>query len=292
MDVSVLCVPYDSGQRGMRMGAGPLRLLDLGLAADLQHAGHRVSITEVTLPRGLPEIAAAFTLAREVADAVRAAAARGDFPLVLSGNCNSCLGTVTGLRVLRSDESADLGVLWCDAHADFNTPETTISGFLDGMALATLVGDCWAPLAASIRGFQAQPTESVVLYGSRALDARERDRLDERGILVIEAGAEPPIFRAMAEERWRAVDGLYVHVDLDVLDPSAGRANAFAAPGGASLSELLGRLTEASALRPIRAAALTAYDPAADEDGRAGDAARTVVAHVVALAARAGRSAT
>lgn len=292
MDVTVLCVPYDSGLHGVRMGAGPLRLLELGLADRLEQAGHRVTIDEARLPHPSPEIAAAFALARWVAARVDAAASRGSFPLVLSGNCNATLGAVSGLRGMRGGQSAAPGVLWCDAHADFNTPETSVSGFLDGMALATLVGDCWMPLARTLPGFHPQPAGTVVLFGTRDIDATERERLDRRNIPIVPADAQPTSLRAIASARWKALDGLHVHVDLDVLDPSAGRANTFAAPGGASLPHLLDMLTAASEQQPFRCATLSAYDPLADADGRAGEAALDIATHVLALAMQAGGSAS
>ena len=68
------------------------------------------------------------------------------FPLVLAGNCNAAVGVVAGL-------GPGAAVLWCDAHADFNTPETTTGGFLDGMGLATVTGRCWTSMAARVPGF-------------------------------------------------------------------------------------------------------------------------------------------
>jgi arginase len=141
--VDLLSIPYDSGMRGARMGAGPDALLAAGLASRLTASGHEVSDTAIELPESgfFPEAQAAFALDRSLARTVSACIARGAFPMVLSGNCISCIGTVGGIG------DPALGAIWFDAHGDFNTPETTRSGFLDGMSLGTLTGRCWRALA-------------------------------------------------------------------------------------------------------------------------------------------------
>jgi arginase len=83
------------------------------------------------------------------------------FPLVLGGNCGVALGVVAGL-------GGDARVVWADAHGDFNTPETTLGGFLDGMGLATLTGGCWTAITATIPGFAAVPDDHVWLLGARS----------------------------------------------------------------------------------------------------------------------------
>ena len=92
----------------------------------------------------LSEIGTAFELNRLLSKEVKAAVGDGMFPMVLSGNCNSCLGTIAGIN------SGQLGVVWFDAHGEFNTPETTQSGFLDGMPLAMATGRCWKTILKTI----------------------------------------------------------------------------------------------------------------------------------------------
>src|SRR5687768_13373447 len=128
-DIHLIRVPYDSGQRALRMGAGPDALAPSFVDA-LRAEGHEVTGETVEAPPGFAtEVATAFALARALSERVRAARAEGRRPLVLAGNCMSSLGTVAGLR----DEDDDLGVVWFDAHGDLETPETTTSGFADGM---------------------------------------------------------------------------------------------------------------------------------------------------------------
>ena len=121
------------------MGAGPEALLEAGLEGRLTDNGYEVEIVFIELPRDFfpAEIQSAFELNARVAVAVSGAIAKGAFPLVLSGNCNTAIGTVTGLNDART------GIIWFDAHGDLNTPDTSPSGFFDGTALATLIGRCW-----------------------------------------------------------------------------------------------------------------------------------------------------
>ncbi|HYE57043.1 MAG TPA: arginase family protein, partial [Rhodothermales bacterium] len=148
MDVHVIAVPYDAGRRGWRMGQGPRALLDAGLACAL---GSDTHVETVDAGEQVPDVTALFALAREVATRVSVAMDEGRFPLVLAGNCGATLGTLAALPSERTS------VVWFDAHADFHTPETTTSGFVDGTALATMTGRCWRSLAASLPGFRSVP---------------------------------------------------------------------------------------------------------------------------------------
>jgi hypothetical protein len=115
--------------------------------AGLTEAGWEVRALVVPpVDETLSEAARIFELDRRLADHVAAAAARDAFALVLGGNCISCLGTTAGIR---GDE--DLGVVWFDAHADFDTPDDNLSGFADVMSLAILTGNCWRACARRFR---------------------------------------------------------------------------------------------------------------------------------------------
>lgn len=277
-DARLIAVPYDSGVRGWRMGAGPDRLLGAGLEARLRAAGHAVSTEHVELPAGAAtaEIAATFTLAAQLADRVRAARAEGTLPIVLAGNCASAIGTLSGL-----DDAAP-AIVWLDAHADLNTPDTTRSGFLDGMALAIATGRCWGAMAAAVPGFRPVPDANVCLIGTRDLDPAEIDLLDASGI-----GAVHPHYAflhltpALDAIRSRAATA-YLHIDLDVLDPEEGRANQFATPGGFLLGQMMAVIRSIRQRFEIGALALTAYDPTCDPEGRICAAAEVILHEVLA----------
>jgi arginase len=277
-DARLIAVPYDSGVRGWRMGAGPDRLLDSGLEASLRAAGHAVSTEHVELPAGAStaEIAAAFTLAAQLAGRVRAARAEGALPIVLAGNCASAIGTLSGL-----DDAAP-AVIWLDAHADLNTPDTTRSGFLDGMALAIATGRCWGAMAAAVPGFRPIPDANVCLVGTRDLDPAEIDLLDASGI-----GAVHPHYAflhlAAALDLVRTnAETAYLHIDLDVLDPEEGRVNQFGVPGGFLLGQMIAVIRMIRQRFQIGAVALTAYDSGGDPEGRICAAAEVILREVLA----------
>jgi arginase len=271
MDLQLFSVPYDTARRGERMGAGPEHLLRSGAVERLKAAGHRVWVEDVALPEGAfaAEISTAFSLQRVVADGVRRAVTEGRFPIVLAGNCNTAaIGTLAGLG------AHDVGVLWFDGHGDFNTPETTTGGFLDGMALAIATGRCWRELARRVPGFEPVDEASVVLLGARDLDPLEACALDESRVTVLRPDAVRAHLDVVLGQLRDRVRAIYVHVDLDVLDPAThGRANALAAPDGLTVEEVVSALRLAAGRFRVRGAALTAYDPAYDADGRVAGAA-------------------
>jgi arginase len=267
-NILILAVPYDSGHRGLRMGGGPEHLLDNGLLEALETRGRTVRSELVHAEGNLPtEVATAFELDRLVSRKVRTAVSGGEFPLVLSGNCNTSVGTLAGVG------SEGLGVVWFDAHADFNTPETTTTGFSDGMGVAVAVGHCWKAMAAGVPSFSPVLEENVLLVGTRDVDPAERERLEasEVGLVgTVRIGREGLRTLAVALDALRSrVGRVYVHLDLDVLDAGkVGKANEFASEGGLSAEELedaLGMVRERFA---VAACGVASYDPAFDADGR------------------------
>ena len=165
------------------MGRGPEHFVRNGVDETLRHNGHEVHTDVVGAASSFrTEIKTAFELHKLVAERVRSAAQQGAFPLVLSGNCNTSVGTMTGL------DPYELGIIWFDGHADSNTPETTTSGFLDGMGLAIATGGCWKTMAETISGFRPVPEANSVLVGSRDIVPAERERLRRSDATLIEAG--------------------------------------------------------------------------------------------------------
>lgn len=278
MDVDLLLVPYDTALRGWRMGAGPERLAAAGLIPRLEALGHTVASSVVEPERDDPaEIRTAFELMRAVARRVRAAVAGGRFPLVLSGNCSTASGTLAGLT------PASRAVFWFDAHADCNTPDTTSTGFLDGTSLATAMGWCWQEMAGTVPGFEPVADDRVFLLATRDVDPPERELLARSAVRVLlpEAVRHESLTRELAPLRPH-VDAAYIHCDLDVLDPSEGRANPFAVAGGLTVAELESTLREIGRNVPVKAAAVTAYGPDYDTDGRIAQAALRIIEALLA----------
>lgn len=283
--VSLIEVPYDSGHRGRRMGAGPGHLVGRGLGSRIESAGYRAAGERIEAPGSFPtENGTTFELARQLSALVRESADRDAFPLVLAGNCASSLGTVAGLR------ADTVGVIWMDAHGDFNTPETTTSGFLDGMALSMLAGHCWVRMCGTIPGFTPVPERSVLLAGARDLDGAERKRLEASGVTTLRAGdvVEDGRLEAALEPVLRDVDTVYLHVDLDVLDPDVARANMYPAPGGLTVDAVREVVRAAGRRSTIGAAALTSYAPGEDPDDAVVDAAGEIATAILDAARLAG----
>lgn len=190
----------------------------------------------------------------------------GNVPVLLAGDCSIGLTTLPAVHRLRPDAK----ILWLDAHADFNTPETSTSGYLGGMALAGACGRWDA-------GLVSEPLDprQVVLAGVRDLDPPEREALQRSSIAPIGAS---PIETLVAVTN--ALDGapVYVHLDLDVIDPTEMPAR-FPAPGGLRAEKLFDILEAVIGTCELVGVELTAFEAPEDEEERQDAAA--VVTHVI-----------
>lgn len=118
---------------------------------------------------------------------MREAVSAGQFPLVLAGSCTTSHGVLAGM------EHARTGIVWIDPHADFNTPETTTSGYFPGMSLAVLTGHCYRDYFAQIGDSTPVAEGAIALFGVRDLSpAAERERLERSEIQVVEWWAGKP----------------------------------------------------------------------------------------------------
>jgi arginase len=169
-------------------------------------------------------------LYESVAVAVSDVAAGEGRPTVISGDCTVALGTVAGLQ----RAGLDPGVVWFDAHGDVQTMETTSSGFLGGMPLRILVG--YRPeLVAIPLGLRAITEERVVLVDARDLDPPEKEYLRQSRMRCL--GLEDLSPDALP------AGPLYVHLDLDVVDPTELPDVRYPAPGGPSLAAVVESVT-------------------------------------------------
>jgi len=268
MDIQVIAVPYDTARRGVGMGAGPEHWLARGLEDQLKAAQHDVRVTVIEDHDPLPaEIKTAFALNRALAREAAAAQAEGRLPVVLAGNCNTALGTLSGVG------AADTAVVWFDAHGDFNTPNMSESGFFDGMGLNIAAGLSWQRLAASIPGYSAVPGAHILHVGGRAFDTGEREGLVAAGAAVVDAesilrNGVAPLASAL-DSLPASVRRIYIHLDLDVLDPGIGlQANRFPEANGLTVEQVADALREIKARLTPAAVAMTAYDPGYDSEDR------------------------
>ncbi len=181
----------------------------------------------------------------------------GKLPVLLAGECS--IGLTTLPTVMR--HRPDTVVLWLDAHGDFNTPETTLSGNLSGMALAGACGRWDAGLAPA--GEKA-PDDRVVLAGVRDLDPRERESLERSDVTVV---GSSPVETLVAVKN--ALDGapVYIHLDLDVLDPAVFPARE-PAPGGLAPEKLFDLLEAVMGDSELVGIEVTTFEAPEDEEDR------------------------
>ncbi len=159
---------------------------------------------------------------RHLADAVSAQLKKGILPLGLLQNCNGLMGMLAGVQHSAGWKPLKVGLVWIDAHGDFNTPETTYSGMLGGMPVAVSCGLCYDRLRRQCGLDPALPPKYVTMVGVRDTDPYEQDAIDRHDIAQITVedlrGDSPAVDMEM--ERLSVLcDKIYVHVDADVLDP-------------------------------------------------------------------------
>lgn len=230
MQIDIIGVPIDLGadRRGVDMGPSAIRYAHI--QKQLEALGHSVEdkgnlevpIAEtcaITDPR-LKYIDCIVPMARRAAGAVATSLNAGHFPLVLGGDHSLSLGSIRGAARLRN-----IGVIWVDAHADFNTEATTPSGNIHGMPLAALCGlgdprltQIWEQETCAV------DPERVAVVGVRDLDPGEKANLREAGVLVMgmeqidRFGIVAAVEKAIERVSHHA-DGIYLSFDMDVMDP-------------------------------------------------------------------------
>ena len=243
--IEIIGVPIDLGQshRGVDLGPGALRYA--GLASRLERLGYAVydsgnlsvpvreSVAHERQDNYLPSI---IKVCHAACLAGGKAIEKGRVPIFLGGDHSIAIGTIAGVTL-----QEPVGVIWIDAHGDFNTEESSPSKNIHGMSLAILLGHGYPELV-TIGGPQAtlQP-EDVVMIGVRDLDSGERQRLRESGMTVYtmrdidERGMGAIASDAMAKLRHRK--RLHVSLDIDALDPQASPGAGTLAPGGLTYRE-------------------------------------------------------
>ena len=168
---------------------------------------------------------------RRLAAEVRAATNAHELPVVLAGSCDAALGVLAGF------EHARCGAVWLDAHGDFNTPDSTASGFFPGMSLAVVVGHCYRRYWSGIGDGTPIEERAVALFGVRDLSPdEERERLERSSIQVVpwSQGTPDGDVGATLDELRRRVADVYLHVDLDAFAPEVARGVADEPLPGAS----------------------------------------------------------
>src|SRR5689334_4492861 len=250
--VSIVGVPMDLGadRRGVDMGPSALRYADLnrklqGLGYDVQDLGDLdVIIPEVRHfgdPRAkyLKEIADACT---HLANIVLEVRQEGRIPLVLGGDHSIAVGTVSGVSESFRREKKKIGLMWFDAHADFNTPQTSPSGNVHGMPMAAIMG--YGPKSLT-HIFEFSPKvepANAVMVGIRDVDTQERELVKKSGVRVftmkeIDKRGIGAVLDEALSIATKGTAGFHATLDADFLDPIESPGVATPVRGGASYRE-------------------------------------------------------
>ena len=286
--IAIIGAPLDLGQgrRGVDMGPSALRVANLhtrlkSLGYEVEELGNIGVEQAEAWPDGdphakyLPQIAAACDqLGTQVQDAL----SRGAVPLVLGGDHSVAIGTVSGVSRYFRDRSQRVGLIWLDAHADMNTPETSPSGNIHGMPLACLVGMGPAELV-DLMGYRPKIVpQNVVIVGLRDVDMMERPHVRDSGVRAFTMrDIDERGLRAVMEDAIRAASdgtvGFHCSLDMDFVDPKDAPGVGTAVRGGATYREAHLAMEMICDSRGMTSIEVVEVNPVLDEANRTADLA-------------------
>lgn len=267
MTIEIVTIPYRYDDHLVGLGRGPQALIQAGLQKRLAAAGivtgevHEARLPDEERTEG-PKAANIGRLGRHAAEVIAAARGGGNPVLVLAGDDTAAIGLVSGLQDAHG-LAASVGLVWIDAHADFNTPETTVSGILAGMPvaiLAGLAGPIWreaAQLQATI------PTDRILIAGAREIEEKEDVLLRSTNVRVVTTDEMKGVnvFENALDRLADRVDMLIVNVDLDVLDPTLVPSASTPSPNGLTIRQVARMLKYAIASGKTALIAITSLNP-------------------------------
>ncbi len=244
--VHIVGVPMDLGQARRGVDMGPYALRYAGLGAVIEELGYQV-VDGGNIPVPVPEeeevlnprarhLRSVAATCEEIYRRARACREAEGFILFLGGDHSISIGTVAAVA-----EHRNIGLIWVDAHGDFNTPETTPSGNIHGMPVAVLTGR--GPDALVNVGFPGPKVKPphIVLIGTRDLDPPEREALRQSGITIFtmrdidELGMATVARRVIAH--LHGLDYIHLSLDMDALDPDIAPGVGTPVPGGLTYRE-------------------------------------------------------
>jgi arginase len=250
--VTVLRMPYVGERNVAELSPGPDALLSGGLLAEFDRAG--AEATSAGAVRLSPEQERQYgawerlALANgNLADAVGAAVREGRLAVGLLANCSSLLGMLGGVQHAGAAGRAEgVGLVYIDAHGDFNTPETTLSGMLGGMDVAAAAGLCLTRLRTTSKLDPPVPPGDMILAGVRDTDPLEQQLIDQHHVprlSVSDLRTRGDVFRRTFAALAARVGRIYVHIDMDVLDPAEVPGHSLNVKGGPTSAELAEAVT-------------------------------------------------
>ena len=267
--VSILGVPlgYGASMAGVDIGPAALRVARLNQRiARLGYSVHDLGDMRLERPQSFPEVDDKLKYVREISNAceqlakeVEAILEAKQFPLILGGDHSIAIGSFAGVVSHYKKQDETIGLLWFDAHADINTPETTPSGNIHGMPLAALLG-LGAPELTNVGGFAPKLDPKLCVHvGARDIDTGERELIRKLGIRfftmreIDERGMSACMDDAIAIAS-RGTGGYAVTFDVDVLDPGDAPGSGTLVRGGLTYREAhlgMEKIAEAGGMRSL-----------------------------------------
>lgn len=248
MRIRMIGAPMDLGadRRGVDIGTSAIRYADINdrlrtLGHSVKDMGNLLIPQPESQPLGNPKLKYLEPIVRvseELANIVTSILQEGEFPLILGGDHSIALGSVSGVAKVHKN----IGVIWIDAHADFNTNQTTPSGNIHGMILSALAGIGHSSLT-NVGGWQPKiHTESIVVVGARDLDSGEQALLREHSIHVftmseIDQLGISEVMRQALTIAGDHNDGIHLSLDMDALDPKEAPGVGTPVRGGLTYRE-------------------------------------------------------
>jgi arginase len=278
--VRIIELPLDFGasRRGSDMGPSAMRLA--GLKETLTALGHECSENFPGIPVPAMEFAeegnsrAKFLkpIARacgKLAEETEKTLDEGYFPLILGGDHSIAIGSLSGLGAFYKKQGLSWGCLWVDAHGDFNTPETTLSGNIHGMILAAACGYGLPELTGLHGNFTKLESAHTALVGVRDLDSKEKILMKEAGLKVftmtdVDRTGIAECARQIISFFKERVDHLHVSVDMDAMDPMIAPGVGIPLSGGFSYREVLLLAEEIAASGLLGSAEIVEVNPVLD----------------------------
>ena len=251
--VALVKMPYTGSRSGSEVSDNPDYLEQGGIAWQLEQMG-------LSLKPTIDNVA--LTAAEEqdygewhrmgmanghLADIVAENERQNYFSVGLLGNCTSVIGMLGGLQHSKGRRTLKVGLVFIDAHGDFNTPETTLSGMLGGMPVAVSAGMCLTRLRQESGLDPALPTQYIVMGALRDADPLEQDLIDRSDLEHITTDDIRSLsenIHVQMQRLSRLTDIIYIHIDMDVLDPAEVPGHPLTVPDGPTSLELGAALTE------------------------------------------------
>ena len=297
MNIHLLEMPLDFGasRHGSDMGPSAIRLA--GIKERLENLGHTISshsdIFSVSAQeyeqQGNPKAKYLVPIKKaceQLAERVENICTDGDFPLILGGDHSIALGSIAGASAYARKNNKKLGVLYVDAHGDFNTPETSPTGNIHGECLAASAGLGLPDLTNLYFEGQKVDPANICFVGVRDLDPGEKQLMKQAGVTVftmsdIERQGFPAIVKQITVFFKTHADIIHVSFDMDVLDPMFAPGTGIPLPGGLTNREALLLMEEMGATGKVKTAEIVEVNPILDVRNQTGALAVSLAARLL-----------